>query len=254
MAVPQTVTTHGINNSHRILRKSSERTASVTNPSSPMRSTTTSETAPLWDSPTSTLKLDESLRRSSSIKHKKRPQSTVAAVSTTASTTTTVGRRRRSSLKSSSNKSGSNASLNKSVSFVKTVKVKETLSHKDMTDDEKNDTWLQQHEANNIRTRCKKLVQTIERFGEYVGNGKKICTRGLESYIRKHAIPKFNNRSDAREEVLYVQDDQYEKGYSCELEIAEAYYSVTYQCQKEAELRASFDRAEIEDYMSDLRL
>jgi hypothetical protein len=247
MAVPKTETTHSINNhGHELVRKSVAKATTATRPSSTMRSTTTATAAPLWDSPTSTLKLDQSLRRSSLKKQ-------TPAVSTTASTTT-PGRRRRSSLKSSSNKSSSNASLNKSVSFVKTVKVKETLSHKDMTDDEKNDMWLQQHEANNIRTRCKKLVQTIERFGEYVGNGKKICTRGLESYIRKHAIPKFNNRSDAREEVLYVQDDQYEKGYSCELEIAEAYHSVTYQCQKEAELRASFDRAEIEDYMSDLRL
>merc|ERR1711966_500569 len=131
--------------------------------------------------------------------------------------TTTPHPHRRSSLKSSctyedDGEFGSSpllTSSTKTVNFELNASVRKTLSHKDMTEEEKENSWLQPDEQFSIRQRCKQLAAKIEKFGHdtlYLGStskattsligprGGRVCSRGLESYMRSQAVQKRRNR------------------------------------------------------------
>lgn len=191
--------------------------------------------------------------------------------------TTTRHSHRRSSLKSSCTYDGDGefgsspllTSSTKTVNFELNASVRKTLSHKDMTEEEKENSWLQPDEQFSIRQRCKQLAAKIEKFGHdtlYLGStsktttsligprGGRVCSRGLESYMRSQAVQKRRNRWEAKDEVFYEQEEQSQRGYVDEHAIAMAYNSISFECQKQAERRASLDRTEIEEYLQALQL
>ena len=191
--------------------------------------------------------------------------------------TTTPHPHRRSSLKSScayedDGEFGSSpllTSSTKTVNFELNASVRKTLSHKDMTEEEKENSWLQPDEQFSIRQRCKQLAAKIEKFGHdtlYLGStsktttsligprGGRVCSRGLESYMRSQAVQKRRNRWEAKDEVFYEQEEQSQRGYVDEHAIAMAYNSISFECQKQAERRASLDRTEIEEYLQALQV
>jgi len=194
---------------------------------------------------------------------------------------TTPHPHRRSSLKSSCTYDGDGefgsspllTSSMKTVNFELNASVRKTLSHKDMTEEEKENSWLQPEEQFSIRQRCKQLAAKIEKFGHdtlqfgastsnttttttsLIGpRGGRVCSRGLESYMRSHAVQKRRNRWEAKDEVFYEQEEQSQRGYVDEHAIAMAYNSISFECQKQAERRASLDRTEIKEYLQALQL
>ena len=91
------------------------------------------------------------------------------------------------------------------------------------------------------------------------------CKRGLEYGLKVEAIRKRSSRYLALEEVLIKQEEQYLSGsgsgsfndsqsdyfiYDDEA-IADAYYTISYECQHRAHRIAIQDRKEIEYYIHD---
>jgi len=148
------------------------------------------------------------------------------------------------------------------IHMLNTVVTDTYLSHRDMTYEEKQTTWIQTHEALLIKYQCKRLLMDVEKFGteDLYDNetGEKICLRGLESCLKIHALQKKQNRMEARHEVFCEQEDQYTRGlfgnngcYYDDEAIAAAYQSKTIDCQTQAEWKANLDRYEIEDYLKE---
>jgi len=136
------------------------------------------------------------------------------------------------------------------VSFARKAKVKPTISIKDMTDSERHQSWLQDHEQASIRKHCQKLIAKVERFGSKLGNGRRLCIRGLESQMGDGLRRKQHNRFLSTDEVLYEQERQHIEGYYDDEAIANIYKEISGECQIEAELSAALDRKEIEHYIS----
>lgn len=164
--------------------------------------------------------------------------------------------RRRSSLKrvsltdDCSDDSSKEDGSNKSVSFLTTTEVKPTISHIDMTEEEKEKTWMQEHESRSIRNHCKKIIDKVEHYGTNVlKNGKRLCTRGLEGHFRARSQKKKWNRFLAADEVFSEQEEQFESGYYDDEAIAYVYSSVTSDCQLQALETAAQDRKDVEHYL-----
>jgi len=140
---------------------------------------------------------------------------------------------------------------NKSVQFAPTTKVKLTLSLNDMTPEEKRKSWIQEHEAISMEEDCKRLVRKVEKFGDRLGNGKTLVTRGLESHFQDRAYQKKLNRFMTRDEVLLEQEEQYARGCFDDEAIAAAYNStgITSECQSQAEYIALLDQKEAKKYL-----
>merc|ERR1712032_1269546 len=123
-----------------------------------------------------------------------------------------------------------------------------------MTEQEIQNTWLQQHEQHAIRQRCRELARDFNCTLPVGGSknrknkDKKTYYRGLEAYLKHGKQRKEMNRLEAIMLVLEEQKEQYlEAGYiHDEKEIALAYKEVSVECQFQAELRAIQDRKEVE--------
>jgi len=151
----------------------------------------------------------------------------------------------------------------KSVTFAPIMHtITDTLSHRDMTYEEKQNTWMQNHEAMSIKIECKKLITHVENFGteDLYDNeiGDKICFRGLEPRIRIVAQQKKRIRLQARHEVFCEQEEQYKRGeggykhnHDDNEAIAAASRIWTSDCQIQAEWRANLDRYDIENYLKE---
>ena len=136
--------------------------------------------------------------------------------------------------------------------------VTETLSHRDMTDEEKQNTWMQDHEALVIKRHCKRLIRDVEKFHTEDlydhDTGEKICLRGLESCLTIHAQIKKRIRREARQEVFSEQAAQLKRGggdYYDDEAIAAVYGLRTRDHQTYAELKANLDRYAIENYVKE---
>lgn len=146
----------------------------------------------------------------------------------------------------------------KSVTFAPIIcTVIDTLSHRDMTYEEKQNTWIQNHEAMSIKISCRQLIMDCEKFGteDLYDNisVEKICMRGLESCTRINAQQKKRNRKEARHEVFCEQEEQqHTRGGDRDDEaIASAYSIRTSDCQTQAEWKANLDRYDIENYLEE---
>ena len=112
--------------------------------------------------------------------------------------------------------------IRKSVTFAPIIQtVTDTLSHRDMTCEEKRNTWIQDHEAMAIKIQCKRIIMDVEKFQTDDlydnGTGEKICMRGLESCLKIHAQIKKRIRMEAQHEVFCEQEEQFENGHTCSL-------------------------------------
>jgi hypothetical protein len=175
------------------------------------------------------------------------------------------------------------STTSKSVHFSPLVRVKDTLSHHDMSLKEHYACWLQDHEFIMIRQRNQETIQAIEDLQSTNENDNKndndmgvqnftttlaefdsdsdsdlvennndadlLCFRGLENGLRDENLRRRSYRFAAFEEVFIEQEDQYYAGIYDDEAIAEIYAEVTVECRFRAEFRALQDRKEIEDYL-----
>jgi hypothetical protein len=152
---------------------------------------------------------------------------------------------------SPTNESESNISKSEqgTVTFAPKVKVKHTISRKDMTTKEKENTWIQDDEARSIKQRCQQIVKKVDEQG-FIDEATSDI-RGLESNLNLNNARQQTqeNRFIAVEEILYEQDSQREFGYNDVALIALQYKTVSRKCQVQAELIANKDRAAILDYI-----
>ena len=148
----------------------------------------------------------------------------------------------------------------KYVRFAPTCTIKHMLSHRDMTTKEKQNTWIQEDEADSIIRKCRNVIDVVERAGgrkiKIVGSGRKgrICTRGLESGMRMESLRKQACRLKGIEKVFIAQQQEVECSstggyYKYDDEaIAAVYKSVTNDCRIRAERVALHDRKQAVRY------
>jgi len=179
----------------------------------------------------------------------------VSLVSSSSSTSSSPEQKRQRVLRYSSiSDNNDKKKKQKQVRFASADIVKSTISINDMTEQEIQNTWLQQHEQHLIRLRCRELVRscncTLPAGGSNNSNNEYEETyyRGLESYVKHGKQRKEMNRLEAMMLVLEEQQEQYFQAGSIydEEKIAFAYKEVSVECQFEAELRAVQDQKEIE--------
>ena len=154
-----------------------------------------------------------------------------------------------SSMKKSSS---SNHTRKKSVDFSSNDTINLTISRKEITEDEKKNSWVSEDEHLSIRQRCHKIIRKVEKAGAILHDGRKICTRGLEGHYQKQSRRKLINRFHTQEEVLSEQKDQSSRGFYDDEKIAEAYTSmgITYTAALSASLIALKDQEEANMYHS----
>lgn len=155
-------------------------------------------------------------------------------------------------LQDTSNKTIHNDYSHKTVRFAKKSEVKPTISRADMTEDEKNDAWILEHEALCIRKKCSQIINRVENYGSVLKNGRKICTRGLEKHIKLRNSDTRPKRMEALEIVLSEQKQQYKNGYCDEESLALVYSKISSECQSEAERIALSDQEAVESYLRDI--
>ena len=127
--------------------------------------------------------------------------------------------------------------------------VEYTLHHKDMTNEEKLNVWMQTDCTTKIQQHCLQVVKTAETFGE-----EAVCTRGLEQYLSKNAHHR-EGQVEGVEEVLVEQEIQKQFGMSCADSIASAYKTVgkSDESQTRAHLRAMADQEEARAYLKTMQ-
>lgn len=127
--------------------------------------------------------------------------------------------------------------------------VEYTLHHKDMTNEEKLNVWMQTDCTTKIQQHCLQVVKTAETFGE-----EAVCTRGLEQYLSKNAHHR-EGQVEGVEEVLVEQEIQKQFGMSCADSIASAYKTVgkSDESQTRAHLRAMADQEEAKAYLKTMQ-
>lgn len=126
----------------------------------------------------------------------------------------------------------------RSVRFLPKVAVRTTISRHTMTQEEKCNAWLQEHEFKDIKLK-RRQEQEDDKWGDRI-NG---MTKSQESYRKK------SYRFGASEEVFTEQEEQYLNNYVNEEAIAYAYSNITHECQFLAEQIALQHREDIEDYI-----
>jgi hypothetical protein len=157
----------------------------------------------------------------------------------------------------------------KSVHFHQRIKVRETLSCRDMTAQERHDYWFQEDEFRAIYQRNEKAIESIEKsfennlFDRIVNSSSSsnnnnnksssnktnvkqpACLRGLETkaaYMISEAYKAAS--SDA---VFLEQRRQHDQGIYDDEAIAEVYQKLTMKCQICAHNEAILDRKEVGD-------
>ena len=165
-----------------------------------------------------------------------------------------------SSYESSSTTSSS--STRRRVRFMPMVKVKDTISRHNMTDEEINNCFLQDEDYDEIRSHNKRIIRRFKSYHslgdplpsplpkccmdfeddiETMENGMFLCTRGLER-ISSNSYHSYRQKSiDA---VLEEQDYQDLEGYYDDDAIAELYVEINSPCKFRAVYLAMEDRIE----------
>jgi hypothetical protein len=164
-----------------------------------------------------------------------------------------------------------------SVRFAPKVSIKKTTSRHSMTQQEKHNYWLQDHEFLIIKQRnsmdikqirqernlmiCKQINERgqclLDNTNDSVhghhhsnnSNKSSLCLRGLECGMDFEALLKKSFRFVALDEVFTEQEAQRLGDHYDDEAIAYAYHSVSNECQFRAERTALQDRKEIEDYI-----
>ena len=154
------------------------------------------------------------------------------------------------------------------VGFEPWVGVKNTISRKDMTDEEKESYWLQDEDYERIRRRIRMIIRRVETYSgdplsssdmdmyeeckddiETRENGEYLCSRGLESASKPESLRKKSHRRNSTQRVLIEQEFQFLQGIHDESMIAELYTEVTSSCKFRAVHRAMEDRTAVEEYL-----
>lgn len=157
----------------------------------------------------------------------------------------------------------------RTVGFEPWVGVKNTISRKDMTDEEKESYWLQDEDYTRIRRRNRTIIRCAETYwGEPLSptnndvyeeckddierreSGEYLCIRGLESGSKSESFRKKTYRRNSLQRVLIEQEFQCLQGFRDEETIAELYIEVTSPCKLRAEHRAVEDHIAVQEYSS----
>ena len=154
-------------------------------------------------------------------------------------------------------------SRSRRVRFYERVRVKDTISHHDMSPKEHIDCWFQEHEYNAIDDHIDETIEVIEenlkKCGSRRNNRRKsllqsiqkgdVCLRGLEMHLEHNHRRRRSLRNKALENVFMEQEDQLYDGIYDEESISRAYSEISRKCRIRAEIRALRDRREIMDYL-----
>ena len=158
----------------------------------------------------------------------------------------------------------------KSVQFSPRVRVKDTLSRHDMTEEELTDYWLQDEDFLLIKKLNHHTIlatlesqksstdendsedssQQQEQSSIDITDEEEYCLRGLEAGLPNENLRRRSYRFAALEEVLLEQEDQYFAGIYDEEAIAEVCMEVTVECRFRAEFRAMQDAKQVEEYLN----
>ena len=135
-----------------------------------------------------------------------------------------------------------------SISFNETVKVKRVAPVHELTE-EPEELWFQDDEYDKIRRKSFKIVDKFVQ-GEKI-EGKKLCTRGLESILNHEN--RTNAKVDAWESVLNEQHMQREDGNYDDEYLSKVYKFSTRRSSNEAKERANQDEADVQKYLQSTR-
>lgn len=135
-----------------------------------------------------------------------------------------------------------------SISFNETVKVKRVAPVHELTD-EPEELWFQDDEYDKIRRKSFKIVDKFVQ-GEKI-EGKKLCTRGLESILNHEN--RTNAKVEAWESVLNEQHMQREDGNFDDEYLSKVYKFSTRRSSNEAKERANQDEADVQKYLQSTR-
>jgi hypothetical protein len=124
------------------------------------------------------------------------------------------------------------------VRFAQSDTVYAGLALTDYTTEEIAASWFSNVENEAIHQKCKKVIRQMEKHP----NQNKYCSRGLESMTGTRMDLKQQNRTNAFNAVMDLQDAQWEQGYKDQERIAEHYQNVSLQCQIEAICIAEKDK------------
>lgn len=159
----------------------------------------------------------------------------------------------------------------KSVQFSPRVRVKDTLSRHEMTEEERTDYWLQDEDFLMIKKRNQETIlatlesqksaadendtedssqQQHEQSSIDITDEEEYCLRGLEAGLPTENLRRRSYRFAALEEVLLEQEDQYFAGIYDEEAISEVCMEVTVECRFRAEFRAMQDAKQVEEYLN----
>ena len=136
-----------------------------------------------------------------------------------------------------------------SISFSNEDEVKE-VDHVSSLTDESKALWFQKDELQNIKAKLRKIIGSVKRCDEK-NDRKKLCTRGLESYIARRSTKA--KRNAAWDAVVIEQCMQQKKGSFDDETISMKYKIFARGSQEMAAERAKEDEAVIAKYQRDTR-
>eukprot|EP00980_Cylindrotheca_fusiformis_P024305 scaffold11725_cov116-Cylindrotheca_fusiformis.AAC.14 len=140
------------------------------------------------------------------------------------------------------------------VTFSDAVEESEIPSWRDFSWEETTDYWLSEEECAKTEHRMRREIAMLEK-GKILRD-KKYCSRGLERYLAKNAIPRATNIQEGLFAVLQVQYDlrqRPERDFDYDdIRIAEAYQGVSSSCHMWASVIGLRDMRNAEKYLEDL--
>lgn len=130
--------------------------------------------------------------------------------------------------------------LQRSVSFLRTVEIQETLHVNDLTREEIASTWYTKDDYLQMRTSMNKTIQMISN-GKYNGDTNEHCDRGLECCTREGSDQRKKNKLTALVAVLEEQERQREEDDEDDRDIAKAYILVSHRSAIAASRMGNYD-------------
>ena len=116
----------------------------------------------------------------------------------------------------------------RTVSFLPSVRIRQTIRINDYTDDEIASAWYDETELDTVISDIKTTLLLIEEEGVAAANSDpERCTRGLESYTPEGQRLKERSRMKAKDAVLDEQEFQDETGIFDPELLADLYYERT---------------------------
>jgi hypothetical protein len=131
----------------------------------------------------------------------------------------------------------------RSITFDESVRVRRVPSISELSKGRNNEIWFQPQEYETIKRKTYTLIQAIQ-HGQT--GGVNYCTRGLEKYFEAEKVQRTRNA--ARDSVLVVQEGQRRKGSFDDLQMSQAYRTISTQSMAEAAFRGKRDQESIERY------